>query len=195
MIMRLEAIYRQAIEDRQANACRYFYEVHNRLIQAYAERHDISILNACIAFSRLSARTSIRQNIKAFIALLEGMPKPAGILSANWHSAQQALCYSEAEALEYLYKQPLTKVRAFSRNLLLDDAVITLDSIMLRILKDCYPIKSHNDLFHNYTDWHSLIYADIKALEPAIPAFQVQAILWQYARQAYKPIPKHARLL
>jgi hypothetical protein len=194
-ISRLKAIYAQALNERQALACRYFYEVHNRLIQAYANRHNIPMLNACIAFGRLSARTSVRLNIKAFIALLNNQPKPAGILSANWHSAKQALCLSEAEALEYLYNQPLSKVRAFSRNLLLDTSVITLDSIMLRILKDLYPIPSHNHLFRHYAYWHSLIYADIQALEPAMPAFQVQAILWQYARQALEPIPNNARLI
>jgi hypothetical protein len=191
----LEAIYRQAANDKQALACRYFYEVHNRLIQAYAERHNIPMLNACIAFGRLSARTSVRLNIKAFIALLEGKGKPAGMLSANWLSAEKALYLSEAEAIEYLYNQPLSKVRAFSRNLLLDDTVITLDSIMLRLLKDLYPIPSANHLFQHYAEWHSLIYAEVKALEPAMPVYQIQAILWQYARQAYTPIPKNARLL
>jgi hypothetical protein len=191
----LQAVYSQAIANNRARASQYFYEAHHRLIGKYAKAYSLPMVNACIAFSRLSPRTSIQQNLKAFINLLAGNPKPQSILSANWQSAREALSLSEEQAYDYLYNQPLSKVRAFARNLLLDGSVITLDAIMARILKDYYPIPTLSHLFQHYSEWHTRIYPAIQELEPAIPAYQIQAILWTFARRVYSPIPKGASLL
>jgi len=191
----LQKIYADAIQNNRTRASQYFYEAHNRLIRRYAEAYGLPMLNATIAFGRLSPRTSIQQNLKAFVNLLAGKPKPCSILTANWQSALNALTLSEAEAHNYLYCQPLSKVRAFVRNLLLDDSVITLDIIMLRILKDYYPIPTANHLFQHYPNWHSRIYPAIRALDPSIPPFQIQSMLWDYARRLYAPIPKSGRIL
>jgi hypothetical protein len=193
-VIELHTIYSQAIQNTRARASRYFYEVHNRLIGRFSEAYNMPMLNSCIAFSRLSPRTSIQQNLKAFLNLLAKNPKPKSILSANWHSAREALTLTEEQARDYLYREPLSKVRAFARNLLLDDSVITLDTIMLRILKDYFPIPTLNHLFQHYVEWHNQIFPQLQALEPAIPAYQIQAILWDYARRLYTPIPKGARL-
>jgi len=190
----LQAVYSDAIRNNRARGSQYFYELHNRLIRRYSEVYDIPFPNACIAFSRLSPRTSVFLNLKAFVLLMDGKPKPKGVLTANWQSAGNALSLSEREVYDYLYNQPLTKVRAFSRNLLLEDGVITIDAIMLRILKDCYPIPSLNHLFRYYPEWHSRIYPAIRELNPSIPAYRVQAVLWDYARRLYTPIPKNATL-
>ena len=193
--MGLQMIYLEAIRNNRAWASRQFYEVHHRLIQRYAEVYSTPFLNACIAFSRLSPRTSVALNLRAFINLLAGKPKPSAVLTANWQSALNALTLSEAQAYDYLYCEPLTKVRAFARNLLLDDSVITLDAIMARILKDYFPIPSLNHLFQHYADWHSRIYPQIQELEPSIPAYQIQAILWDYARRLYAPVPTNTPFL
>jgi hypothetical protein len=192
---RLQEVYSQAVGNNRARASQYFYEAHHRLIGRYSEVYGLPIVNTCIAFARLSPRTSIQQNLKAFQNLLAGNPKPQSILSANWQSARQALSLSEEQAYNYLYNEPLSKVRAFARNLLLDDAVITIDAVMMRILKDYYPIPTLNHLFQHYSEWHTQILPHIQELEPAIPAFQIQAILWDYGRRLYTPIPKGARLL
>jgi hypothetical protein len=191
----LQVVYLDAKRNPKAWNSRCFYEAHHSLIRRYAEAYNVPFANACIAFARLSPRTSVGLNLKAFINLLAGNPKPAGVLTANWHMAQQALTLSETQVHSYLYKEPLSKVRAFARNLLLDDSVITIDAIMLRVLKDYYPIPSLNHLFQHYPEWHSRIYPVISALDTAIPAYQVQAILWDYARRLYAPVPKNARLL
>jgi len=191
----LETVYSEVIRNSRAYASQYFYEAHNRIIRRYAEAYGLPMLNATIAFGRLSPRTSIQQNLKGFINLLAGKPKPSAILSANWQSALNALTLSEAEAHNYLYTEPLSKVRAFIRNLLLDDTVITLDIIMLRILKDYYPIPSANHLFQHYPEWHSRIYPAIRALDPSIPPYRIQSMLWDYARRLYAPIPKDGRIL
>jgi len=191
----LQEVYSDAIRNNRARASQYFYEAHHRLIGRYAEAYSLPMMNACIAFARLSPRTSIQQNLKAFVNLLAGNPKPQSILSANWQSARQALSLSEEQAYDYLYNEPLSKVRAFARNLLLDNSVITIDAIMTRILKDYFPIPTLNHLFQHYSNWHTQILPHIQALEPAIPAYQIQAILWDYARRLYEPIPKDARLL
>jgi len=186
----LQAVYSEAVRNNRARASGQFYEAHHSLIRRYSEAYSVPFVNACIAFARLSPRTSIALNLKAFVNLLAGKPKPTGVLSANWQSAVDALALSETQAHYYLHHQPLTKVRAFARNLLLDDSVITLDAIMLRILKDYYPIPTLNHLFQHYPDWHSRVYPVISALDPAMPPYRVQAILWDYARRLYAPIPK-----
>jgi len=191
----LQEVYSRAIGNNRARASQHFYEAHHRLIGRYSEAYNLPVVNGCIAFARLSPRTSIQQNLRAFTNLLAGNSKPQSILTANWQSARQALSLTEEQAYDYLYNQPLTKVRAFSRNLLLDHSVITIDAVLLRILKDYFPIPTLNHLFQHYSDWHTQIFPHIQALEPAIPAFQIQAILWDYARRLYKPVPKSARLL
>jgi hypothetical protein len=191
----LQTVYSEVIRNSRARASQYFYEAHNRLIRRYADAYGLPMMNATIAFGRLSPRTSIQQNLKAFVNLLAGNPKPCRILTANWQSALNALTLSEAEAYDYLYCQSLSKVRAFVRNLLLDDSVITLDMIMLRILKDYYPIPTANHLFRHYSYWHSRIYPAIRALDPSMPPFQIQSMFWDYARRLYAPIPKSGRIL
>jgi len=191
----LQAVYSEALRNNKARASGQFYEAHHRLINRYAEAYSVPLANACIAFARLSPRTSISLNLRAFLNLLAGNPKPSAVLTANWQSAQQALTLSEAQVHYYLYEEPLTKVRAFARNLLLDDTVITLDAIMLRILKDHYPIPSLNHLFRHYADWHSKVYPAISALDPTILPYQIQAILWDYARRLYAPVPTHTPFL
>jgi hypothetical protein len=191
----LQVVYADAVRNNRARESRYFYEVHHRIIHRYSEAYGVPFANACIAFARLSPRTSIGLNLRAFLNLLAGKPKPSAVLSANWKLAGDALTLSETQVQRYLYEEPLTKVRAFARNLLLDTGVITLDAIMLRILKDYYPIPSLNHLFQHYADWHSRVYPVIRELDPAIPPYQIQAILWDYARRVYKPVPKNARLL
>jgi len=193
--MGLQAVYLDAVRNNKARASRNFYEVHNGIIVRYADAYGIPVINACIAFSRLSPRTSVALNLKAFINLLEGNPKPSGVLTANWQSAYTALSLSEAEAEHYLYAEPLSKVRAFARNLLLDGSVITLDAIMLRILQHYYPIPTLNHLFRYYSDWHAEIYPTISAVDPTVPPFQIQATLWDYARRLYAPVPPRGRLL
>jgi hypothetical protein len=113
----LREVYERAIEDNRACAAAGFYEAHNRLIRRYSEVYGVPFVNACIAFSRLSPRTSIALNLKAFVNLLAGKPKPSAVLTANWKSAANALTLSEDEAYCYLYCEPLSKVRAFARNL------------------------------------------------------------------------------
>ena len=191
----LQIVYRMAVANNRARASQYFYEAHHRLIRRYAEAYSVPFLNACIAFSRLSPRTSITLNLRAFMNLLAGKPKPSAVLTANWNSALNALALSEAQAYDYLYCEPLSKVRAFARNLLLDDSVITLDAIMARILKDYFPIPSLNHLFQHYAEWHTRIYPYIQELEPSIPAFQIQATLWDYARRLYTPVPTNTPFL
>jgi len=186
----LQAVYSDAIRNNKARASGQFYEVHSRLIRRYSEAYGVPFANSVVAFARLSPRTSVALNLKSFALLLEGKPKPKGVLGANWQSAIDALALSDAEIADYLYNQPLTKVRAFARNLLLDDGVITLDAIMLRILKDYYPIPTLNHLFQHYAEWHSRVYPVISALDPATPPYQIQAILWDYARRLYAPISK-----
>jgi len=191
----LQELYAQVIQNNRARASQDFYEAHNRLIRRYSEAYGVPFINACIAFARLSPRTSIALNLRAFINLLAGNPKPRAVLTANWNSAVDALMLSEVEAYNYLYHQPLTKVRAFTRNLLLDDSVITLDAIMVRILKDYFPIPTLSHLFQHYAEWHSRIYPAIRALDHSIPAYRVQATLWDYARRLYAPVPTNAPLL
>jgi hypothetical protein len=191
----LQELYGQAIQNNRARASQEFYEVHHRLIRRYSEAYSVPFLNACIAFARLSPRTCIALNLKAFINLLAGKPKPSAILSANWNSAVDALSLPEVEAYNYLYCQSLTKVRAFARNLLLDDSVITLDAIMMRILKDYFPIPTLNHLFQHYSEWHSQVYPVIRALDYSVPVYRIQATLWDYARRLYAPVPTNAPLL
>jgi hypothetical protein len=193
--MGLQTIYSDAVRNNKARASGQFYEVHHRLILRYAEAYSVPFVNACIAFARLSPRTSIALNLKAFINLLECNPKPSGVLTANWQSAIDALSLSETDTRNYLYNQPLTKVRAFARNLLLDTEVITLDAIMARILRDYFPIPSLNHLFQHYAEWHSRVYPAIRELDPATPPYQIQAILWDYARRLYAPVPTHTPFL
>jgi hypothetical protein len=191
----LQAVYSEAVRNNKARASGQFYEAHHSLIRRYSEAYSLPFANACIAFARLSPRTSVSLNLRAFLNLLAGKPKPSGVLSANWQSAQQALTLSEEQVHCYLYEEPLTKVRAFARNLLLDTGVITLDAIMARILRDHYPIPSLNHLFQHYAEWHSRIYPAIRELEPAVPPYQIQAILWDYARRLYSPVPTHTPFL
>jgi len=191
----LQAVYSEAVRNNKARASGQFYEAHHSLIRRYSEAYSLSFANACIAFARLSPRTSISLNLKAFVLLLDGKPKPSGVLMANWQSAQQALTLSEVQVHCYLYEEPLTKVRAFARNLLLDTGVITLDAIMARILRDHYPIPSLNHLFQHYADWHSRVYPAIREIDPAVPPYQIQAILWDYARRLYAPVPTHTPFL
>jgi len=191
----LRELYAQVILNNRARASQDFYEAHNRLIRRYSEAYSIPFTNACIAFARLSPRTSIALNLKAFVNLLAGNPKPSAVLTANWQSAVDALSLSEVEVHNYLYCQPLTKVRAFARNLLLDESVITLDAIMTRILKDYFAIPSLNHLFQHYSDWHSQVYPVIRALDYSIPPYRIQATLWDYARRLYAPVPTNAPLL
>jgi hypothetical protein len=191
----LQELYRQAIQNNRARASQEFYEAHHRLIRRYSEAYSVPFLNACIAFARLSPRTCVALNLRAFINLLAGKPKPSAVLTANWNSAVDALSLSEVEAHNYLYSQSLTKVRAFARNLLLDDGVITLDAIMMRILKDYFPIPTLNHLFQHYSEWHSQVYPVIRALDYSIPAYRIQATLWDYARRLYAPVPKAGGLL
>jgi len=191
----LQAVYSEAVRNNKARASGQFYEVHSRLIRRYADLYSVPFTNSVVAFARLSPRTSVALNLKAFILLLDGKPKPNGVLSANWRSAQQALTLSEEQVHRYLYEEPLTKVRAFARNLLLDTGVITLDAIMARILRDYFPIPSLNHLFQHYADWHAQIYPQICELEPSVPPYQIQAILWDYARRLYSPVPTHTPFL
>lgn len=191
----LQAVYSDAVRNNKARASGQFYEVHHRLIYRYAEAYSLPFANACIAFARLSPRTSISLNLRAFLNLLAGKPKPSAVLTANWQSATDALTLSEEQVHRYLYEEPLSKVRAFARNLLLDTGVITLDAIMCRILRDYFPIPSLNHLFQHYTEWHSRIYPAIRELEPAVPPYQIQAILWDYARRLYSPVPTHTPFL
>jgi len=191
----LQAVYLEAVRNNKARASGQFYEAHHRLIRHYSEAYSLPFANACIAFARLSPRTSISLNLRAFLNLLAGKPKPSAVLTANWQSAQQALTLSEEQVHCYLYEEPLTKVRAFARNLLLDTGVITLDAIMLRILKDHYPIPSLNHLFRHYAEWHSRIYPAIRELDPSVPPYQIQAVLWDYARRLYAPVPTHTPFL
>jgi hypothetical protein len=193
--MGLQAIYSNAVRDNRARASGQFYEVHHRIIRRYTKAYSVPFTNACIAFARLSPRTSVALNLKAFVLLLDGKPKPNGVLTANWQSAIDALSLSETETADYLYNQPLSKVRAFARNLLLDTGVITLDAIMCRILRDYFPIPNLNHLFRYYSEWHSKVYPAISQLDPATPPYQIQAILWDYARRLYAPIPTHTPFL
>jgi len=191
----LQTIYLDALRNNKARASGQFYEAHHRLIRRYSEDYGLPFVNACIAFARLSPRTSVALNLKAFVLLIDGKPKPSGVLTANWQSAMDALTLSEEEVHSYLYTQPLTKVRAFARNLLLDESVITLDAIMLRILQHHYPIPSLNHLFRHYSQWHNEIYPAISGLDPTVPPYQIQATLWDYARRLYTPVPPRGRLL
>jgi hypothetical protein len=191
----LQQVYAQAIANNRSRASQCFYEVHHRIIGRYSQAYSIPFVNACVAFARLSPRTSISLNLRAFLNLLAGKPKPSAVLSANWQSARQALLLSEAQVHCYLYLEPLSKVRAFARNLLLDTQVITLDAIMLRILQHYFPIPSLNHLFQNYADWHSKVYPAIRQLDPTVPPYQIQAVLWDYARRFYAPVSPRAYLL
>ena len=191
----LQAVYSEAVRNNKARASGQFYEVHHRLIRRYADLYSLPFTNACIAFARLSPRTSISLNLRAFLNLLAGKPKPSAVLTANWQSATDALTLSEEQVHRYLYEEPLTKVRAFARNLLLDTGVITLDAILCRILRDYYPIPSLNHLFQHYAEWHSRVYPAIRELDPAVPPYQIQAVLWDYARRLYAPVPTHTPFL
>jgi len=191
----LQTVYSEALRNNKARASGQFYEAHHRLIRRYSEAYSLPFANACIAFARLSPRTSISLNLRAFLNLLAGKPKPSAVLTANWETAQQALALSEAQVHCYLYEEPLTKVRAFARNLLLDDTVITLDAIMCRILRDYFPIPSLNHLFQHYSDWHTQIYPQVCELDLSVPPYQIQAILWDYARRLYSPVPTHSPFL
>jgi len=191
----LQQVYLDALRNNKARASQHFYEVHHRIIYRYSEAYGVPFVNSCIAFARLSPRTSVALNLKAFVNLLDGKPKPNGVLGANWQSAQQALSLSETDARDYLYNQPLSKVRAFARNLLLDTGVITIDAIMCRILRDYFPIPSLNNLFQHYAEWHSRVYPVISQLDPAVPPYQIQAVLWDYARRLYAPVPTHTPFL
>jgi len=191
----LQAVYSEAVRNNKARASGQFYEAHSRLIGRYADLYNIPVRNACIAFARLSPRTSISLNLRAFLNLLAGKPKPSAVLSANWQSATDALTLSEAQVHRYLYEEPLTKVRAFARNLLLDTGVITLDAIMARILRDYFPIPSLNHLFQHYAEWHAQIYPQICGLDPSVPPYQIQAVLWDYARRLYAPVPTRTPFL
>jgi len=191
----LQTVYSEVIRNNRARASREFYEAHSRLIRRYSEAYSVPFINACIAFSRLSPRTSVALNLRAFINLLAGKPKPSAVLTANWNSAVDALSLTETEAHDYLYNQSLTKVRAFARNLLLDDSVITLDAIMTRILKDYFPIPSLNHLFQHYSEWHTQIYPVIRALDYSIPPYQIQSMIWDYARRLYAPVSTRGKLL
>jgi hypothetical protein len=186
----LQQVFVEAVRNNKAYASRYFYEVHHRLIRRYSEAYGVPFLNACVAFARLSPRTSVSLNLRAFVLILDGKPKPNGVLTANWQSAIDALSLSEAQLHTYLYCEPLTKVRAFARNLLLDTGVITIDAIMMRILKDYYSIPSLNHLFSNYAEWHTTILPAIQELDHTMVPYQIQSILWDYARRLYAPIPK-----
>jgi len=191
----LQAVYTDAVRNNKARASGQFYEAHHRLIYRYATVYSVPFANACIAFARLSPRTSVSLNLRAFLNLLAGKPKPSAVLTANWQSATDALSLSEAQVHCYLYGEPLTKVRAFARNLLLDTGVITLDAIMCRILRDYFPIPSLNHLFQHYADWHAQIYPQIRGLDPSVPPYQIQAVLWDYARRLYAPVPTHTPFL
>jgi len=191
----LQAVYSDAIRNNKSQASGQFYEVHHRLIRRYAEAYNVPFPNACIAFARLSPRTSISLNLRAFLNLLAGKPKPSAVLTANWNSAVNAIALSEAQVHCYLYEEPLTKVRAFARNLLLDGSVITLDAIMLRILKDYFPIPTLNHLFQHYSDWHSQVYPVLRSLDYSVPPYRIQATLWDYARRLYSPVPTNGSLL
>jgi hypothetical protein len=169
---------------------RDFYPEYLSLIREYADRYGVPVKNAVVAFARLSPRTSLSLNVKGYIALIQGRDKPAGILSLNWEGAREALKLGARELDRYLYREPLSKVRAFARNLLLDGSVITLDSIMFRVLQVLYPIPSLNSLFHRYTEWHSIIYRDFRELDRAIPVYSIQSIIWGYSRASLPAVPK-----
>jgi len=184
---RLAEVYRRAIAEPRAIGYADFYAEYNRIIAEYAERYNIPMVNATICYARLSPRTSVSLNTKAYIALITGAEKPAGVLQRNWESATEALHLSPAEVNKYLYAEPLSKVRAFCRNLLLDGEVITIDSIMLRVLQSIYSIPSANHLFHHYSAIHEQVYADFCRLADT-PPYVSQAIVWGYARHFCKPV-------
>jgi hypothetical protein len=186
---RLAEVYRRAIAEERAVAYADFYGEHNRIIAEYAERYNVPVINAAICYARLSPRTSVSLNTRAYIALITGADKPAGVLQRNWDSAAAALHLSPAEANKYLYGEPLSKVRAFCRNLLLDSEVITIDSVMLRVLQSIYSIPSADYLFHHYSAIHEQVYADFSKLADT-PPYVSQAIVWGYARHFYKPVVK-----
>jgi hypothetical protein len=183
----LAEVYRRAIAEQRALAYADFYAEHHRIIAEYAERYNIPMVNAAICYARLSPRTSVSLNTKAFIALITGAERPAGVLQKNWSSAAAALYLSPAEVNKYLYTEPLSKVRAFCRNLLLDGEVITIDTIMLRVLQSIYSIPSVNHLFHHYPAIHKQVYADFCRLADT-PPYVSQAIIWGYARHFCKPV-------
>jgi hypothetical protein len=169
---------------------RDFYPEYLSLIREYCNRYGVPVENGIIAFARLSPRTSLSLNVKGFIALIQGREKPEGILSLNWKNAKEGLCMEKGDIERYLYREPLSKVRAFARNLLLDDTVITLDSIMFRVLQVLYPIPSLNSLFHKYPEWHDIIYRDFRVLDKNIPPYSIQSIIWGYCRVSLPPVPK-----
>jgi hypothetical protein len=183
----LAEVYRRAIAEQRAIAYADFYTVHHQIIAEYAERYNIPVVNAAICYARLSPRTSVSLNTKAYIALITGAEKPAGVLQKNWCSAVSALHLSPAEVNKYLYGEPLTKVRCFCRNLLFDCEVITIDSIMLRVLQSIYTIPSADYLFHHYSAIHEQVYADFCRLADT-PPYVSQAIIWGYARHFCKPV-------
>jgi hypothetical protein len=183
---RLAEVYRRAIGEEKALAYADFYGEYNRLIAEYAERYNIPMVNAAICYARLSPRTSVSVNTRAYIALIAGADKPAGMLQNNWCRAGEALRLSPAEAERYLYTEPPSKVRCFCRNLLLDGEVMTIDTIMLRVLQDIYSIPSANYLFHHYPAIHEQVYADFCRLADT-PPYVSQAIIWGYARHFCRP--------
>jgi hypothetical protein len=186
----LRSIYDTARNTERAVQYSEFYGYYNRLITEYSERYKVPLINAALAYGRLSPRTSVKLNTEAFIAVITGKPKPNGVLTANWNAAINALSLSEVDALRYLYSEPLTKVKAFTRNLLLDASVITLDSIMYRFIGGIYGIPNINNLFHRYTEWHAIIYPQVSELDGGLPPYKIQAILWGYARH-YLPAVSH----
>jgi hypothetical protein len=183
----LAEVYRRAIGEQKALAYADFYSEYNRLIAEYADRYNIPMMNAAICYARLSPRTSVSLNTKAYIALITGADKPAGVLQNNWNRADEALHLSSAEAERYLYAEPPSKVRCFCRNLLLDDEVITIDMIMLRVLQDIYSIPTANYLFHHYPAIHKQVYADFCRLADT-PPYVSQAIVWGFARHFCRPV-------
>jgi hypothetical protein len=184
---RLAEVYRRAIGEELALRYADFYREYHQIIAEYADRYYIPVVNAVICYGRLSPRTSVSLNTKAYIALITGADKPAGVLQRNWSSAISALHLSPAQVNEYLYSQPLSKVRCFCRNLLLDDKVITIDTVMLRVLQSIYSIPSADYLFHHYSAIHEQVYADFCRLADT-PPYVSQAILWGYARHFCKPV-------
>jgi hypothetical protein len=178
----LRVIYDTALNTERAVEYSEFYGYYNRLITEYSERYKVPLINAAIVYGRLSPRTSVKLNTEAFIAVMTGKPKPNGVLTANWRAAIDALSLSEVDAIRYLYSEPLTKVKAFIRNLLLDASVITLDSIMYRFIAGIYGIPNVNALFRRYTEYHSVIYPEVSELDGSLPPYKIQAILWGFAR-------------
>jgi len=184
----LQAYYARALNTPEGIATRDFYEVYHNLIAEASQKYGVPLLNAVIAFARLSPRVNVEVNKRAFLALLAGEPRTAGITSAIWRTAQTALLMTPAEIHSYLYEEPLSKVRAFARNLLLDTGCVCIDSIMLRILRYTHGIADRNTLFREYASIHTHLYTHIRALDEGVPPYKIQATLWGYARARLTPI-------